>query len=347
MKLLFKDIKHGEIKLIPENLDDVWHLYNIIEKNDLIRSMTYRSVEQKDDKIRFKKSEKKKIKLGIEVKDIEFHEFSDRLRIHGIIKEGPQDLGSFHTLNISAEKMDKISIIKKEWKHYQIHRIDEAVKKRNQEILTFISLDDETATISVLRQSGIQLIAEIKSNHTGKMYESVDKTNEYFGNIYSIVKSNRKENAPLIIVGPGFVKDHFSKYMIDKDNELKNKIFVHGTGNAGLNGIHEAIKSGIIDKITKENRVVFETQIIEKLFEEIKKDGLIAYGEESVYKYLKIGAVNRFLITDKMIRTPKGEEMLNISKQNNCDFNIINTINEAGKKLEAIGGFAAFIRFKI
>ena len=337
MKLIYKDLQHGEIKLIPENLDDIWHLYNLIEKDDLVRSITYRSIEQKDDKIRSKKSEKKKLKLGIEVKEIEFHEFSDRLRIHGIIKEGPQDLGSFHTLNISAEKMDKISIIKKEWKYYHINRIDEAVKNRNQDILTFVSLDEETATVAVLRQSGIQLIAEIKSDHTGKMYESIDRTNEYYGNIFSIIKINNKENSPLVIVGPGFVKEHFVKFLNEKINDMKSEILVRGTGNSGLNGIQEAIKSGIVDRITKENRVVFETQMIEKLFEEIKKDGLIAFGEDKVYKCLKNGAVDRFLLTDSMVRTKKGEEMLNLSKQNNSNFTIINTIHEAGKKLEAIG----------
>ena len=347
MKLIYKDLQHGEIKLMPENLDDILHLYNLIEKDDLVRSITYRSIEQKDDKIRSKKSEKKKIKLGIEVKEIEFHEFSDRLRIHGIIKEGPQDLGSFHTLNISAEKMDKISIIKKEWKYYHINRIDEAVKNRNQDILTFVSLDEETATVAVLRQSGIQLIAEIKSDHTGKMYESIDRTNEYYGNIFSIIKINNKENSPLVIVGPGFVKEHFVKFLNEKINDMKSEILVRGTGNSGLNGIQEAIKSGIIDRITKENRVVFETQMIEKLFEEIKKDGLIAFGEDKVYECLKNGAVDRFLLTDSMVRTKKGEEMLNLSKQNNSNFTIINTIHEAGKKLEAIGGFAAFLRFKV
>jgi len=347
MKLIYKDLQHGEIKLMPENLDDIWHLYNLIEKDDLVRSITYRSIEQKDDKIRSKKSEKKKIKLGIEVKEIEFHEFSDRLRIHGIIKEGPQDLGSFHTLNISAEKMDKISIIKKEWKYYHINRIEEAVKNRNQDILTFVSLDEETATIAALRQSGIQLIAEIKSNHTGKMYESIDRTNEYYGNILSIIKINNTENSPLVIVGPGFVKEHFVKFLNEKIDDMKSEILVRGTGNSGLNGIQEAIKSGIIDRITKENRVVFETQMIEKLFEEIKKDGLIAFGEDKVYECLKNGAVDRFLLTDSMVRTKKGEEMLNLSKQNNSNFTIINTIHEAGKKLEAIGGFAAFLRFKV
>jgi len=283
MKIIFKDLKHGEIKLAVENLDDIWHIYNLIEKDDLVRSMTYRSIEQKDDKIRSKKLEKMRIKLGIEVKEIEFHEFSDRLRIHGIIKEGPQDLGSFHTINISAEKMDKISIIKQNWKHHQINRIEEAVKNRNQEILTFVSLDEEVATIAVLRQSGIQFIAEIKSNKTGKMYESKDQSHEYYGNILSIIKLNKTEKSPLIVVGPGFEKEHLTKFLIEKMVDNKSKIITHGTGNPGMNGIQEAIKSGIIDKISKENRVVYETQMIEKVFEEIKKDGLIEKGTSGTW----------------------------------------------------------------
>ena len=82
MKVIFKDLKHGEIKLVPENLDDIWHLYNIIDENDLVRAVTFRTDEQKDDKIRSKKSEKKRMKLGIRVSEVKFHEFSDRLRIH-------------------------------------------------------------------------------------------------------------------------------------------------------------------------------------------------------------------------------------------------------------------------
>ncbi len=346
MKIIFKDLKHGEIKLQPENLDDIWHLYNLINEGDLIRSLTYRSVEQQDDKIRSKKSEKKRMKLGIEVKELEFHEFSDRLRIHGIIKEGPQDLGSFHTLNITADKMDKISIIKQKWEFYQIDRINEAIKNQNQDVLTFVSLDDENATIALLRQSGIQLIAEIKSNKSGKMYNSIQNDNEYFGNIYSTIQRNKDNKTPLIIIGPGFVKDNFIKYIKEKKLNESYEIFVHGTSNPGLNGIQEAIKSGIISQIVKQNRVVFETQIIEKLFEEIKKNELVTYGEIDVYKSLLNGAVERLLISDKMVRTKKGEELLNLSKKQNCQFTIINTNHEAGKKLDAIGGLAAFLRFK-
>jgi len=347
MKVIFKDLDHDEIKLMPENLDDIWHLYNIISEGDLVRAVTYRTDEQKDDKIRSKKSEKKRMKLGIRVEEVKFHEFSDRLRIHGTIEEGTQDLGSFHTLNVTADNMDKISIIKKEWKHYHLERIDEAVKLRDQSILTFVSLDEDTATVAVLRQSGVQCIADINSNRSGKMYESKNTEKEFFGEIFLITRTNKAENSPLIIVGPGFAKEHFLKYGKDNEPSLFGKCLVQGTGNAGMSGVNEAIKSGIVKKIAKENRVVFETQLIEKLLEEIKKSGLAAYGEKEVSTALKNGAVERLLVTDVVVRTKKGEDLLEIAKQNNSKFVIINTMHEAGKKLEGMGGIGALLRFKI
>ena len=347
MKVIFKDLKHGEIKLVAENLDDIWHLYNIIEENDLVRAITYRTEEQKDDRIRSKKPEKKRMKLGIRVSEVKFHEFSDRLRIHGTIEEGPQELGSFHTLNIDSEKMEPVSLIKENWKDYQLQRIEEAVKQRNQEIIIFISLDEDDATIAVLRQSGVQLITEISSKRSGKMFESKDTNPEFFGEIISVVKTNRKADSTIVIVGSGFTKDHFLRYGKEKDSQLFEKCIIHGTGQPGMNGINEAIKTGIIEQITKENRVVLETKLVEKLFSEIKKDGLATYGRDEVKNALLNGAVERLVIIDELIRKEIGEELLRLAKQNNSEFTIINTMHEAGKKMEGIGGIGAILRFKI
>jgi protein pelota len=347
MKVIFKDLKHGEIKLVAENLDDIWHIYNILEEKDLVRAITYRTEEQKDDRIRSKKPEKKRMKLGIRVSEVKFHEFSDRLRIHGTIEEGPQELGSFHTLNIDSEKMEPVSIIKEKWKDYQIQRIEEAVKQRNQEIIIFISLDEDDATIAVLRQSGVQLITEISSKRSGKMFESKDTNPEFFGEIISVLKTNKKSDSTIVIVGPGFTKDHLLKYGKEKDLQLFEKCIVHGTGQPGMNGINEAIKTGIIEQITKENRVVLETNLIEKLFSEIKKDGLATYGKDEVKNAILNGAVERLLITDELIRKKLGEELIKLAKQNNSEFTIINTMHEAGKKMEGIGGIGAILRYKI
>lgn len=346
MKVIFRDLKHGEIKLLLENLDDIWHLHNIIDEGDLVRAITFRTDEQKDDKIRSKKPEKKPMKVGIRVSEVKFHEFSDRLRIHGKIEEGPQDLGSFHTLNIDSDKMNTLSIIKEQWLDHQLERIDEAVKQSKQVILTFVSLDEDNATVAVLRQSGVQWIADIDSNRSGKMYESKDTKNEFFGEIISVVKTNKAKDSTLVVIGPGFTKEHFVKYGKEKEPELFEKYVVHGVGCSGMNGVQEAIKTGIINQLTKENRVVFETGLVEKLFEEIKKDGLATYGEAEVKNALINGAVEILLIADFLVRKEKGEEFLRLAKQTHSKFTIINTMHEAGKKIDGIGGVGALLRFK-
>jgi protein pelota len=281
------------------------------------------------------------MRLGIRVEKVGFHEFSDRLRVHGIIEEGPQDLGSYHTLNIST--MEEFSIIKQEWKDHHLSRIEEAVRQRTQPIIIFVSLDEEKATLAILRQSGVQFIAEVESKRSGKMYESKESAQEYYSQILSILKIYK---SPLIIVGPGFAKEELLKYVKGKYPELFKECRVHATGHAGMNGIQEAIKEGIVERIVKDNRVSKETLFIEKLFEEIKKDGPVAYGEREVREALNRGAVKKLLISDFFLRNKKGEELLQLAKKINSKFLIVNSAHEAGKRFKGIGGVAAFLRFR-
>ncbi len=348
MKVVFKDMKTGEIKLVPENLDDIWHLHNIIEENDLIRMVTFRTDDQsKSDQKRAKKAEKKRMKLGVRVENISFHEFSDRLRIHGTIEEGPQDLGSYHTFNIVADNQDTVSIVKNQWKQHHIDRISEAVQQRMQPLLIFVSLDEDTATIAILRQSGIQHIADIGSKRTGKQYESKDSSQEYYGETLSVMQTCVTENSPIVVIGPGFTREHFIKYAKAKNPSLAASMETHATGHASMNGVHEAVKTGVVDQIMKGNRVCLETKYIEQVFEEIKKDGKVAYGKQAVQMALEKGAVERLLLTDIAIRKRNGEDLLLLAQQITSDFIIINTMHEAGKKFEGIGGVAALLRFKI
>lgn len=347
MKIIFKDPKSGEIKLVPENLDDIWHLYNIIEEGDLVRAVTFRTSEdEKADKLRAKKTEKKRMKLGIRVEKLAFHEFSNRLRIQGVIVEGPQDLGSYHTFNVDAEEMQPLSIVKDHWRAHQLERIDEAVQQRTQPMLVFVSLDEDTANVVILYQSGVQSVAEIDAHRSGKMYESKETTGEYYGEILSVVRSVIKPDSPLVVIGSGFAREHFMKFAKEKDPALFEQTLTHATANAGLNGVHEALKIGIVEQITKENRVSKETQAIETLFEEIKKNGLVTYGKNEVNDALSRGAVQKLLISDILVRSKEGEHLLDLARNTHSGFIIINTMHDAGKKFEGIGGVAAFLRFK-
>jgi hypothetical protein len=67
MRIIHKDLKNGVVKLRLENLDDLWHLNNVIEQKDLVFGVTYRRDEKAADKIRAEKVEKKRMWLGVEV----------------------------------------------------------------------------------------------------------------------------------------------------------------------------------------------------------------------------------------------------------------------------------------
>ena len=120
MRVLHRDPKTGEIKMRVENPDDLWHLHNLLLPGDLVRASTTRREEVKSDKVRPERGEKVRVTLTIRVEGVEFQAFSDRLRITGVIEEGPQDLGRHHLL-LGIELFDRARrkawpIIRTRWK---------------------------------------------------------------------------------------------------------------------------------------------------------------------------------------------------------------------------------------
>src|SRR5437870_13423626 len=153
MRVLHRDPKTGEIKVRVENADDLWHLHNLVLPGDLVRASTYRREEVKTDKVRPERGEKVRVTLMIRVEGVEFQVFSDRLRITGVIVEGPQDLGRHHTLNAAVD--DVLSVIKT-WQPHELRRIDAAVAAAHQPLLAFFSRDDEEPLMARLRRCGVR-----------------------------------------------------------------------------------------------------------------------------------------------------------------------------------------------
>ena len=330
MKIIEQDLKKGMIKLKIESFEDCWHLYNIIEEGDYISGYTYRSISQSQDKIRKKKEEKQRVYLKIKVTDKEFQEFTNRLRIRGIIVSGTEEK-AYHTFNIEPEMEIKIE---KEWKDYQLKRLKEALKKHPK--VCVVAIDDENATIAIIHEYGIEEVANIKLNRKGKMYEGEEKKN--YGEILSKISSME---IPIVIIGPGFEKDNFVEYAKGK---IKNYI-VEPTAHAGMVGIKEAIKRGIIEKIDEKNRVAMEMRSVEEILEKIAKNEPVAYGKEEIKKAIELGAVEKLLILNSMVR--ENEELMKKAEKIGAKIVIISDLHEGGEKLAALGGLAAALRFQI
>lgn len=342
MQVIHKDLKNKEIKIIIDNLDDLWHLYNIIEKDDLVATYSYRKVENKDEKLRPEKAEKKKLFLILKVEKVEFHEFSSRLRILGIISEG-EEKGRHHTFNLTIG--DDLKIIK-EWNEYHLQRINSAVKLAKIPIVIFLAIDYDECTIAFLRSYGIQEVVRIRGISSGKQYYSKENKQNFYNEIFIKLKQIRS-NEQIIILGPGFAKEEFFSFAKDRDKEFAKNIIIESSGEGGIVGINELLKRGVVSKVLKESRVAQETELVEKLLQEIAKNGLAVYGKEETKNALNLGAVETLLISEENLREKKAEEILDIAKKVNVKLYVISSINEAGKKLNGLGGVACLTRYKI
>lgn len=349
MQIIHKDLKNNRIKLRTENLNDLWHLQYIISAGDTLTSVTWRRPKSETDKIRAERREKERVKLSLKVKEVDFHKFSNKLRVLGEIVGGT-DLGEHHTINIDT---DSTFILTRKWKSEDLERLEEARKASKRPKILLVAIDDETATFGLVRQYGLEELAEINSTTSGKMYDSDRETSrkEYYGEVCSMIESymESKEIPSVIIAGPGFTKKEIYSYLEENYPDIAEKTHLGNTSNTGKPGLNEIISRGIVRRVSKEDRTSFETELIEEMLKRISKGKKAVYGKKEVEEAADIGAIEKLLVSDKSLRKKREELMPIIERTRNTggDVIIVSSEHEAGNQLARMSGIGALLRYKI
>jgi len=345
MRLLKKSLVklEGEITLLPESIDDLWHLRHLIDRGDLVFALTFRKVESASDKLRPEKTERKPMRLGVRVDSVEFQRFANRLRISGTIESG-QDVGSHHTLSI--EPLRDLSIIKR-WRRDQLDRITKAIQESNRPEIAIVTIESGEAHIGVLRQYSVEEVASLAQS-AGKLDERAQT--EFFARIYEQLLGTGADD--YIVAGPGFIKDDFVRFATQKDNRFPDRLIVENTTSVGISGFQEVLRRGAVDRLIKDAHLVREARLIEALLGEIAVNGKAAYGMAEVTMALEWGAIDTLLIGDETLRgeREKGtaiDELLTAVDNSNGHVVVFSTEFEPGKRLEKLGGIAALLRFKL
>ncbi|MDD3976705.1 MAG: mRNA surveillance protein pelota [Methanomicrobium sp.] len=340
MKADYKELKKsfGEIKLFPENTDDLWHLEHLITPQSLVYATTFRSSENATDKKRPEKMEKIPVRLGIRVEKVEFHHNSNRLRVAGIIEYGP-DIGFYHTLNV--ESGYEISVIKK-WSNTDLERVERAVRSSSVGVIHIITLEEGECEIYRIRQFGPEFVKSILSG-SGKS-DGTDKRQAFFDEILEIASLT---TGPLVISGPGFIKDDFMNYLKTKDKDTAKRCITADTRRSGRGSVQEVIGQGILDKITEDLQLKHEVLAMDELIKRISSDGNAAYGLKETESSIDFGAAETILVSDNLIRDAVITQLLEKAENMRAEIIVLSTEFEPGKQLLALGGIAALLRFRI
>lgn len=345
MRILKIDRKNNCFSVIPESLDDLWHLERVVQPGDLVSGKSERKIKPKEEG---SKVRKENIFVQIKVEKAEFHEATSMLRIAGIIVAGkPEEfveLKTHHSLEVSPGR--KIEVKKEKLKNYEVERLEKAKKASFREKLIAVILDDEQAELALIKDFGFEHKGKIHAMKAGKRYKEGEKNNRYFDEIMKKVREIGAEK--VIFAGPGFTKNNLQKYL--ENSGEKANIFFESTNSVGITGLNELIRSSKLEKIAKELQLSKEIVLVERVFEEIGKDsGLGCYGIEEINKAIEAGAVEELIVSEKLLFDKRAEieEIMEKAEQMQGKVHVVGAKHEAGKKLIGIGGIAALLRYKL
>ena len=356
MKILDKNFKKGIVKLVPENLDDLWHLYNLVYEGDIAYARTTREIKLNKEYARPQKGKRVSVVLGIKVRDVGWDKALNRLRLLGTIVDAPEDVagaGSFQAFSITLG--DSLTVVKKSWARHQVDRLERASRTETAPIIV-VSIDDEEYCIAVIRQFGVDVKVEKGIKLSGKLEaekRTADLHKAFQGASNALREVWQSTHNPIVIIGVGFIKNQFANYLKDEISDIADEVIeVKSVNSSGVAGIHEALRSGVLGKALKHVRIAEETEAVEEVLKRLgmnRRD--VSYGWSDVENADMYGAVETLLVADSMLRGLADdrrlalEKIMNEVEGKNGKIVVISTEHEAGEKLLGLGGIAALLRF--
>ncbi|KAF4653111.1 Autophagy- protein 9A, partial [Perkinsus olseni] len=128
MKLELKQIEKdgsGRVVVIPEESEDIWHLYNLVQRGDRITANTVRKVS-KETSSGSVSSEKRHLRLTIAVTTVDYDGEANIIRFSGKNRtESPYiKLNQHHTIEVGLN--NRIQLSKGRWDSISLDILNEA-----------------------------------------------------------------------------------------------------------------------------------------------------------------------------------------------------------------------------
>jgi protein pelota len=360
MKILKKDYKHGIIELIPENIDDLYGIYRILKPGDKVRASTSRRVRRKEDEGRADTGERVKMTLEVEVEELAFHGFGDNLRFKGTVIDGPDDLvslGSYHTISLSL--MEKVRIVKTDWTPMEKKVIDDIEKASMLAKIIVAVVEDNSICVALVTQFSTKIISEFSSSISRK-YEDPkvhsSEVGQFFQDALQLIQDivKQHETKVIILAGPGFTPENFHQFIKTRDQQLFEKVTRVHVSTGGRVGLKEVLSTKLPEKIANEQRVAYETRLIDEVLKRLGQDtGTVTYGIDNVKRALEMGAIDTLLISDDQIsiedldKRKSIDEMVDVNSSMRGKTVLMSINHESGEQLSKLGGIAALLRYPL
>ncbi|CAO3652175.1 unnamed protein product [Cunninghamella echinulata] len=370
MKLINKSIEkdgQGSVKLVAEELEDMWHVYNLIVKDDFITATTIRRL-QNESSTGSVTSQRIRLTLTISVETVDFDPLVGLLRINGKVSSENiyVKMGSYHTIDLELNR--PFTIIKTEWDSIALERVNEACDITKQAEVAAVVCQEGLANLCFLTQNMTIVKQRIETPIPRKRKGSVtnhDKgLTKFFEQIYqaivrtvdfSIIKA-------IIIASPGFVKDQVYEYIFNQAVKTDNKILFENKykfllihcSSGHKHSLNEVMQEPAVIAKLADTKAVREVNALESFYQMLNKDPDRAfYGYDHVAKAHERGAIGTLLVTDGLLRSAdmvtrkKYVALVEQVRESGGEVYMFSSLHVSGEQLNQLTGVAAILTFPL
>ncbi len=350
MKINILSKRRDKIEVIPESEEDLWTLKTVLRPGDEVTAKTVREVSFRGRG----EKERKPIIVTIKIKNIEFQPFTGKLRLFGVIIEGPEEYGIKGKHQSIMVTPGKRIIVRREggFQDAAIKRLETSGPKGRAVI---VAIDYDEYAVAVLSPHGFKIIVDKDIPLPGKDDPSREqRIRQVIDEVSKVALEAAKQyNASLIIVaGPGPLKEEVAKKL--KQLTQHHKILTDNVSMGGRAGIEEVLRRQTLAQALRDYSAALAEQVLAQAMRiAATEPGRVAFGLEEAFRASELGAVERLVILEDLVFSinDKERELANSLLENvekyRGEIIFVSRDSPIGEKLVSMGGAIAILRFPI
>lgn len=368
MKLVHKYVDRdgkGDMSFIPEEMDDIWHAYNLITEGDVVRASTVRKVNL-ESSTGSGTTFRTRTTLTVSVESIDYDAQGCKLRVKGRNMEENEyvKMGCYHTLDLVLNR--KFTLMKMHWDSVALERVEIACNPTQSADVAAVIMQEGLAFVCLITSNMTLLRTKIDVSIPRKRKGFVQQYEKGISKFYDTIIQAilRHVNFDVVkcvlVASPGFVKDQFHEYMIQQAIKTDNKVILDNKAKFMLihstTGFKHSLQDvlqdpAVVNKIA-DTKAAGEVKALEQFYTTLQCEPAKAfYGKKHIEAANESQAIETLLISDSLFRSQDVNlrkeyvKIVDSVRESGGDVKIFSSLHPSGERLEQLTGLAAILRF--
>ncbi|KAG0669237.1 Translation factor pelota [Maudiozyma exigua] len=359
------------ISLLPEDKEDLFTLYQIIDEEDeLIFKKKFSTRKDEDSK----KTNTDLVLLKIQVVSSEFDINDEFLRYKG--KTVTDDTGRANAevpvgkfISFTVNYSYPFTVIKQTFDKHSRQLLNEACNPEGKSDTAAVALQEGIAHVCILTPSSTILKQKIeyslpKKKRGTDIMKYDEKTEKFYRGIYNAMNKyyDFDKLKMVILCSPGFYAKTLMEKVLQYANEDRNnailnnrsRFLVAHCSTGYMQGINEVLKDPAYSSRLSDTKYSKEAMVMDDFLKHLDDDDYKSwYGETEVFKASELGAIDSLLLTDTMLHSGNIKErkkyldLMDAVERNGGDVYTFSTLHDSGEELDKLTGIACILKYPL